>query len=250
MCQWVLALSFQCISKSQKFFLRDTLCRYHIRYFRFPACDGSGLIQSYDLHFTGLFQRYRRLEHDSVLCAHSVTNHNGNRCGKSQCTRAADDQYGYTSCKRVAESLSGKQPYDRRNYRDQDNHRYKYTGNFICNLRNRRFCRSRIADHLNDLRKCGIFPNSGCLAFEETGLIHGCCRYLVTFCFVNRNTLSGKCCFIDCTGSFQHDTVYRYIFTRSYYKDIAFFHLVDGNLCLHTIFQDNSCLRSQLHQTL
>ena len=151
MCQWVLALSFQCISKSQKFFLRDTLCRYHIRYFRFPACDGSGLVQSYDLHFTGLFQRYRRLEHDSVLCAHSVTNHNGNRCGKSQCARATDNEYGNTSCQCESNTLTCDQPYDNCNHRNRNNRRHKYPGYTVCNLCDRCFGCRRITDHLNDL---------------------------------------------------------------------------------------------------
>ena len=151
MCQWVLALSFQCISKSQKFFLRDTLCRYHIRYFRFPACDGSGLIQSYDLHFTGLFQRYRRLEHDSVLCTHSVTYHNGNRCRKSQCTRAADNEYGNTSCQCESNTLTCDQPYDNCNHCNRNNRRHKYPGYTVCNLCDRCFGCRRITDHLNDL---------------------------------------------------------------------------------------------------
>ena len=97
-----------------------------------------GLVQGNDARPARVLQTCGSFEQNAVFRAHAAADHDGDRRGKAQRTRAADDQYGNTSCQCIADILSGKQPYDRRNYRDQDNHRYKYTGNFICDLRNRK----------------------------------------------------------------------------------------------------------------
>ena len=244
----MFALLFQCPCQFQQCFFIISWFAHKIRYPRLPACDGSCLIQCHNLHSSGFFQRNSGFKEDTIFRSHTVTNHDRYRCGKSQCTRAADDQYGYTSCKRVAESLSGKQPYDRRNYRDQDNHRYKYTGNFICNLRNRRFCRSRIADHLNDLRQCGIFPHSRCLTADKSGLVDRSCRYQVTLFFIHRDALSGQCRLIDCTVSFQDLSIHRNTLARANHKDISFFYLFDRYGDFFFSFHENGGLRCHIHK--
>ena len=245
----MFTLLFQCSCQLQQCIFLVSRFAYQIRYSRFTTCDGSRLIQSHDLYSSGFFQRNSGFKQDTIFCSHTVTNHDCYRCGKSQCTRAADNQYGNTSCECVAESLSGKQPYDCCNYRDQDNHRYKYTGNFICDLRNRRFCRSRIADHLDDLRQCGIFPHSRCLTADKSGLVDRSCRYQVTLFFIHRDTLSGQRRFIDCTVSFQNLSIHRNTFTRADNKDISFFHLLDRYGDFFFSFDQNGCLRCQIHKT-
>ena len=93
---------------------------------------------------------------------------------------------------------------DRRYYRDRDNRRYKYTGYLICDLCDRRFCSSRIADHLDDLGQVW-YPLLLCVASQRINpdwLIVAADTSVPLF-FIHRDTLSGQCRFIDCAVSFQ-----------------------------------------------
>ena len=69
--------------------------------------------------------------------------------------------------------LSGQKPDNGCDDRNRDDCRYKYAGNPVCDLSNRRFGGRRIADHFDDLGECGVFAYTGCLAADKSGLIDG-----------------------------------------------------------------------------
>ena len=109
-----------------------------IRYPRFPLVMVPVLSRATICTLPALFQGYSGFKEDTIFGSHAIANHNRYRCGKSKCTRAADNQHGNTSCQREAHSLSGSSHTIVVTTAISDNHRYKYTGNFIRNFRNRR----------------------------------------------------------------------------------------------------------------
>ena len=101
---------------------------------------------------SSLLPKYRgRLKQDSMLCTHTISNHDGNRSCKSKCTRTADNQNGNRSCKRISYRSSYEHPDHKCHDCNADNDWYKYAGYFICDLRNRRFRCRCITYHMNDL---------------------------------------------------------------------------------------------------
>ena len=90
-CQWMFAFFLQCISDCQKLCLTPAVYRNHIRNLRFSLCNRSGFIQCHNLCFSGFLQRYSRLKENTVFCAHSVADHDGNRCSKTKCTRTTNN---------------------------------------------------------------------------------------------------------------------------------------------------------------
>ena len=212
-----------------------TAYRKDIRYTRFTLRDRTGLIECNDLYLACLLQRNGRLKQDSMLCTHTISNHDGNRSCKSKCTRTADNQNGNRSCKRISYRSSYKHPNYKCHDCNADNDRYKYTGHFICDLRNRRFRCRCITDHMNDLRQRRILADTGCLTEQISGLIECRSRYWIARILVNRDTLSGQCGFIDCTVSFLNKSIHRNILTRTDCKQIADMELLDWHCLLHTI---------------
>ena len=246
----MLTLLFQGKRQAYQLLLSHTSRRDDVGHTRLAAGDRTRLIKRYNVHFSGFFQRNSCLEQDSVFRAHAVADYNRNRRSQSQCTRAADNQYGNTSRQCESKRLSCQQPDNRCHHCDRDNRRDKHAGNPICNLGDRRFRRRRVADHADDLRQGGIFTDSGRLTAQITRLVDRCRRNRVTLCLIHRNTLAGQCCLVDRACSFQDHTVHRDIFTWAYNKYITLLYLVNRNLCFHSIPDDNSCLRCQFHQSL
>ncbi len=178
--QRMLALSFQCIGHAKQLFFRHTslmpvlrCCgiRDQIRNPWLSAGDRSGLIQGNNLHLPGLFQGNRRLEHDSVLSAHAVPHHNRNRSRKTQGTGTADDQNRDSSGQGKSDTLAGCQPHQDRYDGNNNDGGDKDPGHPVSNLGNGGFCGRRITDHLDNLGKGRVLPDSDCLTAQEPGLV-------------------------------------------------------------------------------
>ena len=159
-CQWMFALFLQRIGNCQKFRFTPAIYRNHIRNLRFSLCNRSGFIQCHNLCFPGFLQRYSRLKENTVFGAHSVADHDGNRCSKAKCTRTTDNQHRNSSCQSKTNCMTGDKPYDNGYHRNYNNSRNKYTGNLVCNFCNRCLCCSSITYHLNDLRKSSVLTDS------------------------------------------------------------------------------------------
>ena len=228
-CQRMFAFFLQCTGKCEKFCFCDSLCRKNIGYFRLAACNGSGFIQCDDLDFSGFLKRNGCLEKNAVLGTHTVTDHNGNRCCKTKCTGAADNQHGNSSCQCITKRMPGKKPDNGCDHCNGDHCRYKHTGNTVCDLCNRCLGGCRVADHLDNLGKGGILSHSGCFTFDKSGLVHSCRGNHISGFFVHRNTLSGQRRFIDCSSSFQDHSIHRNILSRADSKSFSFLNLFDGN---------------------
>ena len=123
--QWMFTLLFQIKSRLKQFFFAVSICRNHIRYLRFSTGDRSCLIQCYHIGFSGFFQRYGCLKHNTMSGTHAISYHDRHRSGQSQSTRAADYQNGNTSCQCKSHTLSGQQPDQDRSHCDRNNSRNK-----------------------------------------------------------------------------------------------------------------------------
>ena len=110
--------------ESQQLVIRYTEGEY-IGDLRLSVGDGSGLVQCDGTHLSGLFQGYSRLEHDTVLCAHTAADHDRNRRGETQRARAADHQHGDSSRQRKSHRLSRKEPDHYRDKCDEEHCRHK-----------------------------------------------------------------------------------------------------------------------------
>ena len=196
----MLAFFLQRISDGQKFLFASAVCRNHIRYPWFSLCYRPGFIKCHNLRFSGFFQRYSRLEENTVLCSHSVTDHNSNRSGKSKRTGTADHQYGYTPRQSKSHCLTGDKPCNNGYHCNGNNSRDKHTRYLVRNLCNGRFRRSRIADHLNNLRKRGIFTDSCRFTADKPRAVQRSGGNCVTDRFINRYALT-------CQGGFIHSAV-------------------------------------------
>ena len=245
----VLALFLKGVGKGEKIVLRHTICRENVGNLRLTACDGSGFVKGYDLNLSGFLKGDGCFEKDTVFGTHSVSNHNGNRSGKTKGAWAADDQNGNSSCQGVASLMTGKQP-DNSSYNcNGDNSRYENTGNTVCDFCNRSFGGCSITDHFDDLGEGGVFANAGSFTFDETRLVDCGCGDKISGSFVNRDTLTCKGRFVDCTGAFDNHTIHRDVFTRANNKGITFYNLVNGNGGFLAVSDDNGSLGSKLHKT-
>ena len=171
MSQRVFAFLFQSPGNCQKFLLGDPICREHIRYFRFSAGDGSCFVKGNDLSFSSLFQRNSSFKHNAVFSPHTVSYHNSYRCGKSKGAGTADHQYGDCPGKSKTNGLAGYEPDCQSNQSDPDHCRYKNAGYPVGDFGDRSFSSCGVADHLDDLRKGGIFSNPGGFTPEIAGLV-------------------------------------------------------------------------------
>ena len=126
LCQRVFTPSFKRRCQHDKSFISYTLRGYYIRNNRSTLCYCSRLIEDDYSCLACLLQSCCSLKQDTVLCTHSISNHDRNRCGKSQRTRAADHKYRYSSRQRVANFLSGNKPYDHSNHCNSDDHRHEH----------------------------------------------------------------------------------------------------------------------------
>ena len=140
-----------------------TANRIDISHTWFALCDRTGLIECHDLYLACFLQRNGRLKQDSMLCTHTISDHDGNRSCKSKCTRTADNQNGNRSCKRISYRSSYKHPDHKCRDGNTDHNRYKYAGYLICHLRNRRLRRRRVTYHMDNLRQRCILTDTGCL---------------------------------------------------------------------------------------
>ena len=199
--------------------------RYDIRDFRIALRDRAGLVKRRDLHLSGRFKRYSRLEKYAAPCSYTVSHHYSHRCCKSERTRTAYDEHRYASRQREADCLSDQQPHQYRHRSYRDDCRYEYPRYLVCYFCYRRLCRCRIAYHLYYLRKRSVLAYSCSLALQESRLVDRRRGYRIVRSFVHRHALSGQSRFIDRAHPAFHYTVYRYALTRANDEYIAFFYL-------------------------
>ena len=234
----------------EEFLFGDSICREQISNFRLAAGDRTGLVQGNDLNLAGLFKRNGSFEQDTISGPHSVADHDRYRSSKSEGTWATDNENGDTAGKSIAKFVSGQKPDDRSNDCNRNNCRNKNTGNAVCDFGDRSFGSGGITHHFDDLRECGIFADTGCFAFDKSGLVDGRGRNKISGCFVNRDTFTGKSRFIDGTGSLDDHAINRDIFARADHKDISLVDLFDRNGSFLVIAKNNGGLWGKLHEAL
>ena len=150
-CQRMFALFFQSIRQRHNIAFGVPVCRNQIGNFGLSGCNGTGFIQRNNGNLSGFFERNSGLKQNAVFCALAVADHDGNRRCQAQRTRTADNQNRNAARQCKTEGLSAKQPDNAGNHGNRDNRRNKHTGYFIRNFCNRRLCRRRVTDHLNNL---------------------------------------------------------------------------------------------------
>ena len=146
--------------------------------------------------------------------------------------------------------MSGQKPDDCGNDCNRNNCRNKNTGNAVCDFGDRSFGSGSITYHFDDLGESGVFADTGCFAFDKSGLVDSCGGNKISGCFVNRDTFAGKGRFIDGAGSFNDHTIDRDIFTRTYDKDITLVNLFDRNGYFLIASKNNGGFWGKFHEAL
>ena len=241
---------FQIIGQLEQAFLRIAFRRHHVRHFGLSFRNGPGLVQGHHGHFPGVFQRRRSLEQDSVLGTHAAAHHDGYRCGKSQRTRAGDDQYGDTPGNGLAQRRSGDQPADGGDDGNADDGRDEHGGYPIGDPGDRSLRRSRVTDELDDLRKGRIFAHTGRFTFQIPGLVDGGSGNLVPRFFIHGQAFTGQSAFVHSGIALDDDTVHGDVLTGTDGEDIALLHIVDGNSDFPAVTDQDGSLGRQFHKTL
>ena len=195
----VFAALFQRGGKGQQIMTRQAVGGDKIRYTRLASGDGAGFIECDNLGLAGFFERNGGLKKNAVLCTQTVADHDGNRSRQAQRTGAADDQHGNAARQRETDRFAAEQPNRCRKDGKSDDGRHKYAGYLVGNLCNRRFCRRRIGNHFDNLRKGRILADARGFAAQETGLIARCGGNAVANGFIDRNALSGQRRLVDGT---------------------------------------------------
>ena len=250
LCQRVLALALQCGGKGEQLRLGNALGGQNVGHFWFTAGDGAGLVQRHDLGAACSFQRSGGLEQDAVLCTQTVAHHDGHRRCQTQRTGAADDQNGDAAGQRIAQLPAQQQPHDGGDHRNGNDRRHEETGHRIGDFCNGSLGGGGIADHPDDLGKCGVLAHAGGPALQETGLVGGGSAHLVARSLVHGDALAGQGALVHGAGAFQHDAVHGDVLARAHHKDVPLLHLLDGHGHFGTVPQQGGGLGGKLHQAL
>ena len=191
-CKRMLTLHLQRIGKTQQIILCPSGCRKHICHLRPPRCDGSCLVQRNNLNSSGILQCLARLEQDSILCTHPVSDHDGDRRRQPQRARARDDKHSDGMFQRSGERMSCQKPASQDHSRDQNDSRHEDAGDFVCDLGNRCLGCSRVRDHLHDLRKGRVLADPGCPCADESALVDGRRADGISGCLIDWNRFSSQ----------------------------------------------------------
>ena len=249
-CKRVLTLHLKRISQAQQIILCPSCCRKHIGYLRLPRRDRACLVQRDNLNSSGILKCLARLEQDSILGSHPVSDHDGDRCRQPQRTRTGDDKHGDGVFQRSSERMSCQKPAGQNHSRDQNDSRHEDAGDFVCDLGNRCLGCSRVRDHLHDLRKGCVLADPGCPCADESALVDGRRADSIPGCLIDRNRFTCQSRFIDSSRSFYDHPVDRDGFARFHDKDISALNLVNSDRHHLAVPLDTGCLRCHFHQIL
>ena len=248
--QRMLALCLQRDGCLQKLPLRHAVRRDEICDLRLAGGDGSGLVQGDDARPTRMLQTCRRFEQNAVFRAYAAADHDGDRRGKTQRARAADDQHGNAPRKRKGEFPAQQQPDDCCDKRDGNDRRDEHTRDLVRRLGNRRFRRRRVGNHADDLAERGILADAGCLTPEEARAVDRCGGNTVAGSLVNRDAFAGQRRFVDGARAVQHNAVNRDALARTDDEHVALANLRGGNFDLFAVADDRRRLRCEGHEAL
>ena len=108
----VLGSGFDSGCDLQEFILRNALAGENICDFRVAACDSAGLVEGDYLNTACLLKCCSGFEQDAVPRSDSAADHDGNRGGKSEGARTADDKYRDCTCECKTGIFTNREPYD------------------------------------------------------------------------------------------------------------------------------------------
>ena len=244
----MLTLALERIREAQQLLRRDALRWEDVRHLRLAGRDRAGLVERDNFDAARLLEARRRLEQDAVLRAEAAAHHDGDRCREAERTRAADDEHRNAARQRVANRLPDQEPHDRRHKRDPDDRRDEHAGHFIRDLRDWRFRRRRVGDHLDDLRERRVLADARRAAAEEAGLVDRRGRDRVARRLVRRDALAGQRRFVDRARALEHHAVHWDALARPHNKYIVPLHLFDRHGDLLPVADNGGRLRRELHQ--
>ena len=118
----------------------------------------------------------------------------------------------------------------------------------IRDLRDWRFRRRRVGDHLDDLRERRVLADARRAAAEEARLVDRRGRDRVARCLVRRDALTGQRRFVDRARTLEHHAVHRDTLARTDNEHVVLLHLFDRNGHLLSVADNGGRLRRELHQ--
>ena len=222
----------------------------NVRDLRIAFSDRAGFVERDDFDSSGFLKRRGGFEQDAVLRAQTGADHDCDRRRQTQRARAADHQHRNAARQRIANALAQREPDDECHRRNRNHNRNEYAGNLVRDFGDRRLGRSRVADHLNDLRKRGVLADARRLAFEKSGLIHRRSRNGIAFGFVHGNALAGQRRFVDRAFTLEHNAVHGNALAGANDEAIARAHLLNRYDRFLPASNHRRRARRELHQPL
>ena len=244
----MLALLFQRRGETQKLVPGNAVRREKIGDLRLAGRDRSGLIQHNDLRAARLFERRCRFEENAVSRADAAADHDGDRRGKPECARTADNEYRNAARERVSEALPDEQPDSDGNGRNADHDRNEHTGDLIGGLGDGRLCRGGVAYHTDDLRKSRILADAGCPAAQEAGLVDRTGAHPVVLGLIHGEAFPRERGLVHGARAGEHDAVHRDTVAGADEENVAENDLLRRNNDFLTVSLEPRCFRRELHK--
>ena len=144
----------------KKLLLRNTILGDDVRHAGRALGERPCLIKRRDLYTPRHFHRFTRLEKDAILRAQTISYHDRDRRGKSKRTGAGDHEDGDGIGQGLPHAASQYQMHHEDEGGDANDRRHKDGGDLVCHAGDRRFRRSRLTHHADDLRKGRILTHA------------------------------------------------------------------------------------------
>ncbi len=116
----MLALLLKRVGKRHEPAFGNTLGGKNIGDLRLAGCDGAGFVKHHDVDLAGTLQRLRGLEKNTVLCAHSIADHDGDRSREAERAGAGDDENRDCPLQGIRHIVAEQHPDDKNKCGDSD----------------------------------------------------------------------------------------------------------------------------------
>ena len=249
-CKRMLRSPFQRIRCLKKLLLRNTVLGYDVCHAGGALGERPCLIERRDLYTTRHFHRFTRLEKDAILRAQTISYHDRDRRGKPQCTGAGDHEDGDGISQRLLRAASQYQMHREYEGSDANDRRHKDGGDLVCHAGDRRFRRSRLTHHADDLRKGRILTHARRFRLDvsiriDRGRTHGIADPLI-----DRHRLTRQRRLIKCCRPRQDLPIDRDRFARLHQKDVPYSDLAHRETDLLSVSEEQRLLRRHPHERL
>ncbi len=186
-----------CQSQKLVFVFDDRIQSNHLPHRRLAKSYGPCLVQNDRIKLCCQLKRFTVLEKNAPFCPLSRPCHNSSWSGKTEGTRAGNDQNGHHAYHGRNKLSPYCPPQDKGQEGYSDNAGDENSCHPICKCLNGRLASLGFLDHADNSGKCCVFPYFPCFEFQAAFTIYGTCCYTLPWILVHRDGLTGKHGFIN-----------------------------------------------------